>query len=679
VLVFFTKFNCKYFYYFFIFHFLTSCYKDTKDVVELTLKNNDSINIKINQSREKGNDLTSIKDKLSDAYKLIEKEERDSFKNEYLLKIAYEALKINDSILFKLANHDANNLSKKINDTIGIAETLWNYGDYFVQNEKMDSAYNHFYQANKLYNSMHHKYYSAKMLFNMAYIQGRLKDYTGSEKQTFQAISKFKELNKNLSLYRCYNHLGVIFNELEEFDKAIFYHDEALSYLEKVSNKNTYKEGSLNNLSLVYGKQKNFVKAIQYLDEALDNDSLKFLDINLYAKLIDNRAYYRFLSGDSTNVLVELSKSLEIKDSLDNISGIVISKLHLAEFYSIYKDTMMAIENAKKSYVLSKKINNNRDKLASLKLLSKLDKMNSNKYLNEYILLADSLQFKERKTRNKFARIRFETEEYFEETQRLFEQKIWILLVSFFIVLIIILLYYIKVQKSKQNKLFFDKEQELANEEIYSLILKQQSKLEEGQLHERNRISEELHDGILGKLFGIRMGFGFLNLKGDDITLHKYKSQVGEIQQIEKEIRAISHDLKNEILFSKLNFITSVKDLVVNQCETGDYQYNITIDDTICWKEVDEKIKINLYRIIQEALQNINKYSKATKVDIDFNLIDKMIKLSIKDNGIGFDTKKEKNGIGLKNIFLRAQKFDGEFVVNSIIYKGTILTISIPV
>ncbi len=674
-----TEFKYKVLYYCFIFNVFTGCYNNTKNNVEITLENNDSIAILINQSCEKDIDLKIRKEKLLLAYTLAENEREDSIKNKKFLKIAYRAYMLNDSTLFKQVNHDANNLSKKIKDTSGLAETHWNYGEFFKDKEIMDSAYYHYYEASKHYSSIHHDYYQGKMLFNMAFVQGRSKDYTASEKLTFQAISKFKSLNKYLSLYRCYNHLGIVFNELEEFDKAIFYHNEALNYLEKVKNKKTYKEGSFNNLSLVYGRQKNYDVAIMYLDKSLKNDSLIFKDINLYARLIDNRAYYKFLNGDSTRVLVAFNRVLKIRDSLNKESGIVISKLHLAEFYAKYKDTLKAIINIKEAYELAKKVNNNRDKLTSLKLLSKLDKMNSNKFLNEYILLADSLQYQERKIRNKFARIRFETDEYFEETQRLSEQKMWILLVSFFIIFILSLLYYIIRQQSKNKELIFEKNQQKSNEEIYSLILKQQTKLEEGRLQERNRISEDLHDGVLGKLFGTRMEFGFLNIKGDDNTLQKYRSHIKDIQQVEKEIRTISHELKSEILSSKLNFRSIIEDLVKSKSEIKGFQYTITCSHTINWDKIDEKVKINLYRIIQEALQNINKHAKATIVDLDFRIINKILKFTIRDDGIGFNVEKKKKGIGLKNIQSRTQKNDGNFEINSIINKGTIITIIIPV
>src|SRR5690606_4523518 len=115
---------------------------------------------------------------------------------------------------------------------------------------------------------------------------------------------------------------------------------------------------------------------------------------------------------------------------------------------------------------------------------------------------------------------RFETSEYIEKAERLKLQKNLLYIILLAVGFIFTLLYFLKIQKSKNKELAFQNQQQLANEEIYRLLFVQQLKQEEGKLKERYRISEELHDGILGKIFGIRIGLGFLEIKSkDDIHL----------------------------------------------------------------------------------------------------------------------------------------------------------------
>jgi len=513
----------------------------------------------------------------------------------------------------------------------------------------------------------------------MGFLQGRLKDYTGSEVLIFEALTIFKKLNKNKNIYHCYNYLGLIYMNLEEFDKAIYYHNKALEYLNKVDDKGIFKEWGLSNLGLTYQKLKNYKKAIESFEKALGNSDLKERNINFYARLIDNIAYTKFLNEDTTNIVQDFTKSLYIRDSLKNISGVVINKRHLSEFYAYKLDTVNSILFANEAFDLADQVDNNRDKLESLLLLSKVDTKNASNYLANYVYLNDSLQIEERKIRNKFTRIRFETDEYIDETEKLSEQKVLILVGAFFMFLVLTLAYYSRVQRTRNRELIFEREQQKSNEEIYSLMLKQQSKLEEGRIKERHRIAEDLHDGILGKIFGTRIGLGFLNINGDKSSIEKHQFYIDELQNIEKEIRTISHELKSEILSSKVDFFIIIENLIEQKSNLGKFEYKIITNKEIHWNIISDKIKINFYRIIQEALQNSIKYAKADKVNIEFKIINNNMSLSIKDNGVGFNTNEKRKGIGLKNIQSRAKKLNGIFEITSTINEGTTIFVSCPI
>ncbi|OGS70037.1 MAG: hypothetical protein A3F91_12685 [Flavobacteria bacterium RIFCSPLOWO2_12_FULL_35_11] len=656
---------------------VTSCNPPNQDSAA-KLVEVDSVSIWIQNAKNESIDLKTRKQGLYKAYQQNKFQKNDSVKNSNLSKLAYEGYQLKDSVFFLNTNREAQKLSMKLRDTFGIADTHWSYGMYYLEKELNERAYYHYYEAYKNFQIIKHEFFAGKMLYNMAIIQKDVNDYTGSEILTFQAISIFKKLKKYDDLYRCYNLLGTVFKYMQDYDKAIMYHTEALENLENVEQKGTYKESSLNNLGLVYQNKGDFKNAIAYFNKALEKSDLIIQDINLYARLIDNLAYTKFLSGDTVNVLHDYNKSLHIRDSLGYISGIITSKLHLAEFYAKYADTVKALLNAEEAHKLAKEVNNNRDVLASLLLLSNLDTKNASHYFKNYAALNDSLLTEERKIRDKFTRIRFETDEYIEKTEMLSAQKMMISIASVVAVLILSLLYFLNAQRTKNKELLFEKEQQKANEEIYSLMLKQQSSLEEGRLRERQRISEDLHDGVLGKIFGTRLALGFLNIKGDDETITKHKLYVDELQNIEKEIRTISHELKNEILSSQTDFIKIVENLLNTQSEIGSFNFKI-INNKAAWDTIDNKIKINFYRIIQEAIQNINKYSKAKNVKIEFDLVNDSVYLYIEDDGVGFDSKSKSNGIGLKNMKSRVSKLNGNFDIKSAVNKGTKISIFVPV
>ena len=83
--------------------------------------------------------------------------------------------------------------------------------------------------------------------------------------------------------------------------------------------------------------------------------------------------------------------------------------------------------------------------------------------------------------------------------------------------------------------------------------------------------------------------------------------------------------------------------------------------------------------MIQEATQNINKHSKAKNIRISFLLINNTLKLQIEDDGVGFDIKKCKKGIGIQNMTNRIKKLKGSIEIISKIKTGTTLKINIPI
>jgi len=94
---------------------------------------------------------------------------------------------------------------------------------------------------------------------------------------------------------------------------------------------------------------------------------------------------------------------------------------------------------------------------------------------------------------------------------------------------------------------------------------------------------------------------------------------------------------------------------------------------------VPDPLKAVIYRILQEAMNNITKYSKANLVSISLmRKRDGRIELVIEDNGIGFDMESVKSGFGLGSMRERAEFSGGAFGVESLLGKGTIIRASWP-
>ncbi|WP_169676395.1 sensor histidine kinase [Flavivirga algicola] len=296
-----------------------------------------------------------------------------------------------------------------------------------------------------------------------------------------------------------------------------------------------------------------------------------------------------------------------------------------------------------------------------------------------YIKLKDSIQKNERALRNKYARIQYETDTYIQETKRLTTQNVLIIIIGAIMLLIFALILVIRIQITKNKILRFESEQQKANEEIYTLMLRQQAKVEEGRLLERHRISEELHDGILNRLLGSRLGLEFLSMdEKEDQSKDNYGFYINEIKSIEREIRDLSHELKNTQLDPDKDFITILKDYVNKQSNLHTFQYSINQKCKIFWEDINDYVKVNLYRIIQEAIQNIIKHARANSIAINFSLNSNTLHIDIIDDGIGFNSNQKNHGIGLSNIESRVSKLEGEFKIASKIKNGTTLALKIP-
>lgn len=634
----------------------------------------------INLSKNKSLDKEKRKSYLFEALKEIENISVDSTRNQQYYKLSYVFFQNRDSLNFRSLNKKGVFLSKKLNDSLILANHYWDLGAFYKRYKRNDSAYYFYNSAKKIFELRNPNDLNvAKLLLYMATIQTNVKDYTGAEIIIAQAIEVFKEFKDYGRLYNCYNLLGIIHNNLEDYEKAIEYHNQALSYIKKVSNKFSIKESrTYNNIGVVYKNLGNHKYALENYQNGLKYDSLYNKSPKLYAILITNLAYSKFHLNDTVELPNLFYKALDIRNELNISEGIILNKIYLAEYYSKQKDTTQSLKFALEAMKQAKENNVFRDLLDSYKLLSKIDPKNDSKYLNEYIQLNDSLVKQERLIRNKFALIKYETDVVKTENKKLSIQNNWILAISSAIVFFSFLIYVITQQRTRNKELEMEQQQQRANEEIYNLMIDQQDKIEEGRKREKERISLELHDGILGRLFGTRLSLGSLNAKDDANSKKTREQYINELQSIEEEVRNISHELGLDNFDTTTSYSTMITNLLEEQSKITNFKYQIEDDNRIVWTDIPGHIKINIYRIIQESVQNINKYAKAQNVILDFKKNNNHIILTIKDDGIGFNQEKRSSGIGLKNMKSRVTLLHGQFTINSVPGKGTSISVDVP-
>jgi signal transduction histidine kinase len=589
-----------------------------------------------------------------------------------------------DLDLYRNINMDNLALAKKLQDSSSLANINHNLGYYYHANQVNDSAYYYYSKALELYDKLHQERNLSSVLINIANIQQVENDFIGAENNAIKAIEVLQKLPKSESvlddLWILYNLLGINALNLELYSKSLDYHDEAFRISKQMRSGEYNKLYTQNNQALVYRKLGDLSKAIELYSSILETKNLFVEDPSFYALILENIAYTRFLSGDDDINTIEslFNRAYKVSDSIDDPITKVGVTVSMSKFYKELDRKEDALKYAKETYDISREIESNDIFLESLLILSELNEGEEGKaYLNEHIKLSDSLLNVERNVRNKFARIEFETDKIEEENERISQQRMWLLIVSSVLLVTLFLLYVIVTQRTKNKELQFEKDQQKANEEIYNLMLSQQDKVDEARANEKKRISQEMHDGILGRLFGTRLSLDSLNFSEDKEAAQNRSNYIKELKTIEDDIRKISHDLNTDFV-SGSGFMDIVSELIEKQTSAYQLKYEFEYTDDVSWEIIPNKNKINIYRIIQESLQNIYKHAKAETVKISFQLKNNVILLSIIDDGQGFDVNKSKKGIGIKNINARVHDLEGTVTFDSKLNKGTTIIIKIP-
>jgi PAS domain S-box-containing protein len=198
-----------------------------------------------------------------------------------------------------------------------------------------------------------------------------------------------------------------------------------------------------------------------------------------------------------------------------------------------------------------------------------------------------------------------------------------------------------------------------------------------GQEEERNKIGQEMHDNVNQILASSNMYLRtFLNdPDGTEIRKELIEESSRMIGVAIEEIRMLSRNqITPQVKLGLRELIQLLADcLHENSSIQARFDYQLTD------LSIDDDLKLNIYRIIQEQISNILKYARASAVDICLRSENGFLQVYIKDNGQGFDTMQKRNGIGITNIINRVDSFNGKFCLESSPGNGCKLDIRIPV
>jgi len=529
---------------------------------------------------------------------------------------------------------------------------------------KSDSSLYYLSESKKISVQLKDSLEAGRRLLSISALQYREKDYFGGESSIIEGLHLLEPSGEVFFTGLLYERLGNVMWRLERQEEARKNYLKFFELQKKIPNiKLKYEKARLQlHLAKTYESEGNYTKSIEYFNKCLMVADLKVENAYRYESALEGLSYGRFMQGDKKLALKGYLEVLKSRQSRGYKRGLIWSYALLGELHASNNETKKAIFFIKKSLQTAKELLTPTKKLENLLLLSKLVRgEKGRKYLEERTQLNDSLHKRERILKNKFTKVRYETEKKDKENISLKLENTRNQLA---------------LETERQHKiigflsagasiLFLGFGASIVTNRRKKLIFEAKMKQIEVREKERQRIAKSLHDEVAGD---IRM----LHL---ELTKRKQLEEAKKLAIIKGTVRNLSHQLSSES-FEKVSFKNQIISLISDFFEI-DFKIKVQEIDTVIWKDINNSIKRTLFLVIRESIQNSKTHAEASAVILNFKQTKKAITLTISDNGKGFNTASKKAGIGLKNMQERIEEVNGTFSIESTSDKGTSIYIEI--
>ena len=505
----------------------------------------------------------------------------------------------------------------------------------------------------------------------------RTGNYPKAIENYFKALKIYEKLKKNNGIGSILGNIGEVYAMKSDAKNAEIYLTKGLKYLSIKKGAYSYLIQS-HNLANFYGMNGDFEKALKIDNEGIAlSDSLK--SEKMKTKFLNNKANCFMYSGklDSAKIYFDASMIIDLKYK---------ETMYIADTYANYaqlalfkNDFLEAEKQIQKAIAIQKNSNLKPDLANSYEILKNIY-LKQNK--NIEVIKTQELIFKNYKeliSEKKEAALSeynvvYETQE--KEKQLILKDAdakkrnqllIGLVIFSIFIGLFGFLIYRQQKLKNTQQTQAFELKQAINQIET-------QNKLQSQRL----AISKDLHDNIGAQLTFIISSVETAKF-APEIENTKLGNKLTQISNFTKDTIIELRDTiwamnSNEIGFEDLqirisNFIEKANDAV----ENSNFKFNI--DANFNDVKLSSIAGMNIYRTIQEAINNALKYAKADTISVSIDKLEDQINIEIADNGIGFDKDVIIEGNGLQNMQKRIEEIGGNFELKSEIEKGTVIKI----
>ncbi len=516
--------------------------------------------------------------------------------------------------------------AKTLNYLLGEAESYSNLSLIYYYQGKFEKDIYYSLKAISIYELLHN---NEKLAIEYGELGYRMK------RRSLEKAILYMQKGKNISeknnlekpLLSIYNNYGYLKELQKEMDSALYYYKICLKIKEKRKDSIGIPY-SLNNIATIYIQQNKFKAAQILLNKSLQL-RIKQKDKTGIAENYFNLGDLNFSQKKYTEAISFYNKSLNIANKSNYLDLIKNCYLELSKSYEKNTNPIQALYH--------------------YKLYSKYKDSLSNQEMNNKIAELD---------------IKFETskkeKQIIKQQAEVKKRNLYLTGLSGLILLLGIIAYLVNRQQKLKN-------QQQAKEHQLKIAITQietQNKLQEQRLS----ISRDLHDNIGAQLTFIISSID--NVKyAFDITNKKLDTKLSSISKFTKETIVELRDTiwamnSNEITFEDLegrihNFIEKAKEA------KQEITFSFKIDENLKSKKLSSVEGMNVYRTIQEAINNSLKYANAKNIQIEAIKSNDQTKITISDNGIGFNEAEIIQGNGLNNMKKRIEEIDGKIHISS--------------
>ena len=538
----------------------------------------------------------------------------------------------------------------------GIAQARKGLGTTYLEMGRNKQAQEELIAALRYYEEIGSPIGAMMVMNQIVQIYLKMKLWDKAQEYALRSLKVAEERNFVRSKGEIFRNLGTIYDNKGDLDQALNYYEKAKELIDQTRNK-TMDSPILVRIGQIWLEKGEVARAMNLFEEA-DSIGVQQNDIRdvYFARLAKAGAWT--VAGRLERAENQLDTCLAYYSREENRELLHQVYLAYTRLYQKKNQYPRALEYHEKYAAAKDEVLN----AANAKVVRELEtQYETQKQEKEIAFLTTEQELKEATLQN----------------QRSF---ILVLIVGLLGVVGLAIFYY---QNWRKNQLISYQNEAINQQKIKELQQQQQllslNSMLMGQEKERQRIAQDLHDGLGGLLSSVRSYFGSLENKIDH---HQDQEIFGKTHQLldhaAREVRRIAHNMMPGAL-TKIGLVGAIED-IANLLESSQ-DLKVSVQAINMEERLPAEKEISLYRITQEILNNVVKYAKANKVIIQLSRHGSEVTLTIEDDGVGFDVQeaRAKGGLGLKGIESRVHYLQGDLDLYTSPGQGTSYTIQFPV